>query len=313
MILFNLLHDYYKLLKELPIMDTSKVDDLIRLRNQMSWTVDETTPWEALAMLIQQNFSNELALKTTIINRCYVEEQVNASWGPLQEWEKPYHKETFEKFTGGVDGLDDKYWLNLQSFVCAWCEGDESLVWMHMKVNSAIKEHFWIVLDENRPIADQVEIDVEINGIETTPSAIMQEYKSLLTEYYTGQIDHFESASNDILDKWWTEKAEWLVEAEKVDTYDSLESDFGPKLDNMTAWDIIILLNQLAWIAPVYWWVQDINELYNGVTPDWELHSGFDSGFLLVCGVLDLSVVWSWFAKLWKVAKIQKYLKIHRT
>gem|GEM_PF-3157748 len=58
---------------------------------------------------------------------------------------------------------------------------------------------------------------------------------------------------------------------EKIDTDIDIENEFQGKLEKMNLADLVIILNQLAGIAPIYGGIQDISVAYTGIEADGRL------------------------------------------
>ncbi len=307
----NMLLDFEKAIEKIKKIDLSKIEDLKSLRAKMSFGLNKKeTDGDILQIILWQAFTNEISLKASVIKRCFVDETVRMG-------KTEYHKKTLDTLKKEVLELDEEYGLNVSSIIKEWIEK-----WSSMKILDKILEASDLSKGKRHHIRQlfrieddtwESNIDISIWGKSYNLITLLGKYNKAFGKFRWWQNNRFTEIKNDILDEWnqWFEgKMENLLWLEKIDTDIDIDNQIQDKIDKMNLADLVIILNQLAGIAPVYGWLQDLSVAYTWVDFDGRLPSNFERSFLLVMGALDVSVAWSWISKLWKAKKLEKMISI---
>lgn len=301
-----------KIFKEFNDFDESMITKLRSIREWMSFWMESWKSNEYYRNMIIWN-----ALQTRIIYLKWAIDSI--TWDKIKVGNKEYNKADYENFKNKTTNLDEKKWINIFSKI-------------NLEETQKFKEIF------AREIKKQVDksnpkYNLIISDLIRLPQVVWEKWFENLTQVklknwetlnleelfleYNKNYKDFKN-KNRVFEFWnkqlksWMTNWFWFQEGKYNLWYDELKETYAKDLDieKMSLADLVIMLRVLFWIVPVawdaLWWYDDGKQALAKMNFDWSMQWLGENIFMYLVSLLELSIVWWWFAKLAKWPKLTK-------
>lgn len=289
-----------------------QISDLREKReNRSQWLESDKPDGFYLTKILLNNLTSWLDLKASIIYRCFSEDNLMIDG-------KVYHKDSLDKYNSELSKIDSKYGISMKDLLKPWVFVNDitinKLLIDQLKPYNSELQNSW------NSIVKIEKMEFNLNGNRISFVDLRKEYLAINNEFSKLQVETFANPRHKILSDSFASKVDWFFDRNiwdgNIPVLEWIENKFWEKLDDMWVADLVIVLDQLAWIVPIVWDAlsahRDVNDLITWIDVDWKNVWILIGSLTSIWDVLWLTGIWSVLNKLGKIKKIEKAILLLR-